>query len=58
MQERPAYLVVADELRQQILSGHHAPGARLPTMEELRRAYGVSEIVISADFQCAQQDGR
>ncbi len=46
MQERPAYLVVADELRQQILSGHYAPGARLPTMEELRRAYGVSEIVI------------
>ena len=46
MQERPAYLVVADELRQQILSGRYAPGARLPTMEELRRAYGVSEIVI------------
>jgi len=46
VQERPAYLVVADELRQQILSGRHAPGARLPTMEELRRAYGVSEIVI------------
>jgi GntR family transcriptional regulator len=46
VQERPAYLVVADELRQQILSGRYAPGARLPTMEELRRAYGVSEIVI------------
>ena len=46
MQERPAYLVVADELRQQILAGHYAPGARLPTMGELRRAYGVSEIVI------------
>jgi len=46
VQERPAYLVVADELRQQIVSGHYAPGARLPTMEELRRAYGVSEIVI------------
>jgi len=46
VQERPAYLVVADELRQQILSGDYAPGTRLPTMEELRRAYGVSEIVI------------
>ncbi|MGA2825041.1 MAG: GntR family transcriptional regulator [Streptosporangiaceae bacterium] len=46
MQERPAYLVVADELRQQILTGRYGPGARLPTMEELRRAYGVSEIVI------------
>ena len=29
MQERPAYLVVADELRQQILSGRYAPGARM-----------------------------
>ena len=46
MQERPAYLVVADELREQILAGRYAPGDRLPTMEELRRAYGVSEIVI------------
>ena len=46
MQERPAYLVVTDELRQQILAGRYPPGARLPTMEELRRAYGVSEIVI------------
>ena len=46
MQERPAYLVVADELRQQILAGRYAPGARLPTMAELRRAYSVSEIVI------------
>ncbi len=46
MQERPAYLVVADELRQQILAGRYPPGARLPTMEELRHAYGVSEIVI------------
>ncbi len=46
MQQRPAYLVVADELREQILAGRYAPGERLPTMEELRRAYGVSEIVI------------
>ena len=46
MQERPAYLLVADELRQQILAGRYAPGARLPTMAELRQAYGVSEIVI------------
>ena len=46
MQARPAYLVVADELRQQILAGRYPPGVRLPAMEELRRAYGVSEIVI------------
>ena len=46
VQQRPADPVVADELREQILAGRYAPGERLPTMQELRRAYGVSEIVI------------
>ena len=46
VQERPAYLLVADELRRQIQLGDYPAGARLPTMEELRRFYGVSEIVI------------
>ena len=57
MQDRPAYLVVADELREQILSGHYAPGARLPTMEELRRAYGVSEIVIRHAVSLLRHEG-
>lgn len=57
VQDRPAYLVVADELRQQIQSGHHPPGARLPTMEELRRAYGVSEIVIRHAVSLLRHEG-
>ena len=57
MQERPAYLVVADELRQQIQSGQYPPGARLPTMEELRRFYGVSEIVIRHAVSLLRQEG-
>jgi GntR family transcriptional regulator len=57
VQERPAYLVVADELRQQILAGRYAPGARLPTMEELRRAYGVSEIVIRHSVSLLRLEG-
>ena len=57
VQERPAYLVVADELRQQIQSGHYPPGARLPTMEELRRAYGVSEIVIRHAVSLLRHEG-
>jgi GntR family transcriptional regulator len=57
VQERPAYLVVADELRQQIQSGHYPPGARLPTMEELRRAYGVSEIVIRHAVSLLRYEG-
>lgn len=57
MQERPAYLLVADELRQQIQSGDYPPGARLPTMEELRRSYGVSEIVIRHAVSLLRQEG-
>ncbi|MBV9796329.1 MAG: GntR family transcriptional regulator [Actinobacteria bacterium] len=57
MQERPAYLRVADELRQQIQSGHYQPGARLPTMEELRRFYGVSEIVIRHAVSLLRHEG-
>jgi GntR family transcriptional regulator len=57
VQERPAYLVVADELREQIKSGLYPPGARLPTMEELRRAYGVSEIVIRHAVSLLRHEG-
>ncbi len=57
MQERPAYLQVADELRQQIQSGHYPPGGRLPTMEELRRFYGVSEIVIRHAVSLLRHEG-
>ncbi len=57
MQERPAYAVVAEELRQQIQSGMYPPGARLPTIEELRRTYGVSEIVIRHAVALLRQQG-
>jgi GntR family transcriptional regulator len=57
VQERPAYLVVADELREQIKSGRYPPGARLPTMEELRHAYGVSEIVIRHAVSLLRHEG-
>ena len=57
MQERPAYAVVAEELRQQIQSGVHPPGTRLPTIEELRRTYGVSEIVIRHAVALLRQQG-
>ena len=57
VRERPAYLLVADELRQQIQSGRYQPGARLPTMEELRRFYGVSEIVIRHAVSLLRHEG-
>src|SRR6201996_7677578 len=55
--DRPTYLVVADELRQQVQSGQYPPGARLPTMEELRRTYGVSEIVIRHAVSLLRHEG-
>jgi GntR family transcriptional regulator len=57
VQERPTYLIVADELREQIQSGRYPPGARLPTMEELRHAYGVSEIVIRHAVSLLRHEG-
>jgi GntR family transcriptional regulator len=57
VQERPAYLVVADELRQRIRSGLYPPGARLPTIKELRRAHGVSEIVIRNAMALLRYEG-
>jgi len=45
-QERPAYLRIAEHLREQIRTGGYPPGSRLPTMSVLSAANGVSEIVI------------
>jgi GntR family transcriptional regulator len=57
VRERPAYVHVADELRERIQGGTYAPGARLPTMEELRRVYGVSEIVIRHAVALLRHEG-
>ena len=38
----PAYLRIADELRQQIKDGTLAPGGRMPTVHELAEAHSVS----------------
>ncbi|WP_245679372.1 GntR family transcriptional regulator [Actinomadura hibisca] len=46
MPDRPAYLRIADTLREQIRGGAQPPGSRLPTMAELSAAHGVSEIVV------------
>jgi GntR family transcriptional regulator len=39
---RPAYLQVADAIREQIQSGHYPPGSQLPTEQQLRQTWGVS----------------
>jgi GntR family transcriptional regulator len=57
VQERPAYLLVADELRRRIQSGEYPPGSRLPTFDELQRANGVSEIVIRNAVALLRHEG-
>jgi GntR family transcriptional regulator len=57
VQERPAYLLVADELRRRIQSGRYPPGSKLPTFDELQRAYGVSEIVIRNAVSLLRHEG-
>ncbi|MFC7548005.1 winged helix-turn-helix domain-containing protein [Plantactinospora sp. GCM10030261] len=37
---------LADRIREQIASGALAPGAKLPSMAEFRRDYGVSQMVV------------
>ncbi|GAB2809813.1 GntR family transcriptional regulator [Actinocorallia aurea] len=43
---RPAYLKIADELREGIRSGAYAPGTKLPTLVELAARHEVSQIVV------------
>lgn len=43
--EQPAYLRVADDLRQQIRNGSLPPHTRLPSQASIRAAYGVSDTV-------------
>ncbi|MEV4258933.1 GntR family transcriptional regulator [Spirillospora sp. NPDC049652] len=57
MAERPAYLRIADTLRDQIRSGTYPPGSRLPTMRELGDEFGVSEIVVRHAFGLLRGEG-
>ncbi|UED84376.1 GntR family transcriptional regulator [Streptomyces profundus] len=43
--EQPAYLRVADDLRQQITDGSLPPHTRLPSQASIRASYGVSDTV-------------
>jgi GntR family transcriptional regulator len=57
VQDRPAYLRIADELREQIRTGRYPAGSRLPTMAVLSAANGVSEIVIRQAIALLRTEG-
>jgi GntR family transcriptional regulator len=55
--ERPAYLRIAELLRDQIRDGRYPQGTRLPTMTELRTDHGVSEIVVRQAIALLRGEG-
>jgi GntR family transcriptional regulator len=57
MNEHPAYLRVADELRAGIRDGTYPPGSRLPSLRALAAQHGLSEIVIRAAFAVLRNEG-
>lgn len=42
----PLHLILSEKLREQILTGHYAPGAQLPSEHQLVEQFGVSRITI------------
>ncbi|GLW62481.1 transcriptional regulator [Actinomadura rubrobrunea] len=55
--DRPAYLRIADTLRDRIRDGGYPPGSRLPTIAQLRAAHGVSEIVVRQAIALLRGEG-
>jgi GntR family transcriptional regulator len=54
---RPAYLQVADELRDSIDSGGVKPGERLPSGRDLARRYGVAPMTVSHALDVLRGEG-
>lgn len=56
-QPKPAYLQLADDIRQRILDGDLQAGDKLPTEAELMADYGVSRIVVRNGVQALVSEG-
>jgi GntR family transcriptional regulator len=57
IEDTAKYLVIADELRTQIMSGAVAPGARLPGENELIRRHGVARMTARQALSVLQSEG-
>jgi GntR family transcriptional regulator len=56
-QSKPAYLQIADDIRQRILDGDLQAGDKLPTESDLMAEYGVSRIVIRGATNVLKNEG-
>jgi GntR family transcriptional regulator len=54
---RPAYLQIADALREQINAGRYPPGAQLPTERELQETFGVSSRTVRVALDQLRAEG-
>jgi GntR family transcriptional regulator len=54
---RPAYLRIADDLRERILSGELAAGTQLPSEADLMATYGVSRMVAKMATNTLRDEG-
>ena len=55
--QRPAYLQIADALREQMHNGTYPPGAKLPSESELRRQWGVASKTVRAALDQLRAEG-
>lgn len=55
--DRPAYQQIADELRQQIKSGEHGRGSKLPSETELVARYGVTRVTVRRALALLMNEG-
>jgi GntR family transcriptional regulator len=56
-QDPPAYVQVAENIREQIRTGQLRPGDQLPSMTQLRAQYGVSNTVVRDALNELRRDG-
>jgi len=54
---RPAYVQVAEQLREAIRGGHYPPGSQLPSYEALMKTYDVSITVVRSAIRELKTEG-
>lgn len=54
---RPAYVQVADELRQEIKSGAIRPGERLPSVRDLSGRFDIANVTVQSALRVLRDEG-
>ncbi|MDA3961233.1 MAG: PLP-dependent aminotransferase family protein [Planctomycetota bacterium] len=57
VKERPAYLTIADAVRDAVRSGAYPPGARLPSVRDLGEQWGVSLATAAESYRLLEREG-